>query len=295
LQWVERAVPDLASEAEQWMRDHLDTNAVSTPRFDDYAALIDRLDQVASSHEVYLAAQVQSRSADLDESLEVAVSEWSAISRRLASIGLSPKPLSRAELTGLLKAYTDGIGFAGAEAATDTMPMAVDEQWDHTRIDGLYHRAFAVTAWPRVRVWPSWLEPLLLGASSGSLRTLSVHMHPIAQDTARRRAQAAVAATALDEDSRRRAGFLASAQHRREAGDAAHREEELVAGYGEHAIGAVCLVSAPTLDLIDSGSRALVQGAVQSSLDLRVLYGAQQAGYVAALPLAALRFARTVV
>jgi hypothetical protein len=295
LQWVQRSVPDLAAEAETWMRQHLSPLRTGTKAFEDYADLIDRLDEVASTHEVYLVAQIRSKAADLDESLEEAVLEWSAISSRLAGIGLSPRPLARAELTGLLGAYADGVGFAGAQKTPDAMPMAFDEHWDHIRVDGLCHRVFAVSAWPRIRVWPSWLEPLLIGGSAGNLRTVSVHMHPVSHDTARRRARAAVAATSLDEESRRRAGFVIGAQHRREASDAEQREAELVAGYGEHSLGALCMVSAPSLELLEAASRALVQGSVQSSLDLRVLYGAQRAGYVGALPLAQLRFNRTLL
>ncbi|HEX3840772.1 MAG TPA: SCO6880 family protein [Acidimicrobiales bacterium] len=296
LQWVERTVPDLAAEAEVWMRDHLDTGSLGGSAFDDYAELIDRLDEVASTHEVYLAVQIHTRASDLADALSVAAPEWAAISHRLAGIGLTPKPLSGSGMAALLKSCADGTAYAGPDPGPgDTVPMATEVAWDHLRVDALYHRVLAVAAWPRVQVGPSWLEPLLVAGSAGSLRTLSVHLHPVAPDVARRKARAAVAATAMDEDSRRKAGFIVGAQHRREAGDAERREAELVSGYGEHAIGAVCMVSAPTLELLDAGTRTLVQGAVQSCLDVRVLYGAQSEGYVAAMPLAALRFSKTVI
>jgi len=295
LQWVERAVPDLAAEAEGWMRRHLSPKHADSAALDDYAALIDRLDALSASHEVYLVTQIRSKSDDLERSLDEGAFEWSAICSRLAAIGLNPRPLSRAQLTGLLRCYADGLGFPGTQASTDTMPMAIEEGFDHLRMDGLYHRVFAVAAWPRTRVWPSWLEPLLLGGSVGALRTVSVHLHPLSHDIARRKARAAVAATSLDEESRRRAGFVIGAQHRREAADAEQRESELVAGYGEHAISAICMVSAPNEDALEVASRALVQSSVQSSLDLRLLHGEQAAGYVAALPLAALRFRRTLL
>ena len=69
LQWVERTVPDLAAEAEVWMRDHLDSGSLGGSAFDDYADLIDRLDEVASTHEVYLVAQIHTRASDLADAL----------------------------------------------------------------------------------------------------------------------------------------------------------------------------------------------------------------------------------
>ena len=104
-----------------------------------------------------------------------------------------------------------------------------------------------------------------------------------------------MAASSLDEESKSRSGFVTSAQARREASDAEVREAELVAGYGEHQIGAVCMVSAASLDALEMGSKILTQGAGTSGLDLRVLYGQQRAGYVASVPLAQMRFARTVL
>ncbi|MHB1507958.1 MAG: SCO6880 family protein [Acidimicrobiales bacterium] len=296
IEWVERTVPDLASEAEQWMRAHLSPSALGTAGLDDYANLLDDVEAVACTHEVYVSVQISSKLADLPDAMTEAAPQWVSIANRLSALGLITRPLSQSDVKALLQASADGIAFhPGDSRNVDPSPMAIDEQWDYLRVDGLFHRVFAVTAWPRVRVWPSFLEPLLLASSAGSLRTVSVHLHPVEPETARRRARAAVAMTALDEQSRHKAGFVISSQHRREADDAERREAELVAGYGEHQIGAVTMVSAPTKELLEAGSRALVQGAVQSMLDLRVLYGSQRDGYVAALPLAHLGFARTVV
>jgi len=297
IQWVQRSVPDLASEAETWMREHISMAGTDNgPAFDDYAALLGNLDDVAATHEVYLVVQIRSAKRDVQEAIMEAAPEWAAVTSHLARIGLSPRPLRKADMGALLDACANGTASAPGLATTPSvMPMAISEQWDHVRVDGLYHRSFTVTAWPRVRVWPSWLEPLLLSSSPGSLRTVSVHMHPVEAATARRRARAAIAASALDEESKSRSGFVTSAQARREASDAEVREEELVAGYGEHQIGALCMVSAPTLDALETGSKMLVQGAGASGLDLRVLYGQQRSGYVAAVPLAQMRFARTVL
>jgi hypothetical protein len=297
IQWVQRSVPDLASEAETWMSEHITMAGTdSGPAFDDYAALLGNLDNVAATHEVYLVVQIRSAKRDIQEAILEAAPDWGAITSRLGGIGLSPRPLRKTDMVALLDACANGTASApGLTATPSVMPMAIAEEWDHVRVDGLYHRSFTVTAWPRVRVWPSWLEPLLLSSSPGSLRTVSVHMHPVDGATASRRARAAMAASSLDEESRARSGFVISAQARREAADAEVRESELVAGYGEHQIGAVCMVSAATLDALELGSKMLVQGAGASGLDLRVLYGQQRAGYVAAVPLAQMRFARTVL
>jgi hypothetical protein len=297
IQWVQRSVPDLASEAETWMHEHMSVAGIdSGPAFDDYATLLDNLDNVAATHEVYLVVQIRSSKRDIQEAILEATPEWTAITSRLGSIGLSPRPLRKTDMVALLDACANGTASTPGGAATSSvMPMAISEEWDHVRVDGLYHRSFTVTAWPRVLVRPSWLEPLLLSSSPGSLRTVSVHMHPVDGATAQRRARAAMAASSLDEESKSRSGFVTSAQARREASDAEVREAELVAGYGEHQIGAVCMVSAASLDALEMGSKILTQGAGTSGLDLRVLYGQQRAGYVAAVPLAQMRFARTVL
>lgn len=91
-------------------------------------------------------------------------------------------------------------------------------------------------------------------------------------------------------ESRRRSGLVHSARVDREAADAAKRDEEQTAGYNEHRIAGIGLVSAPSLDLLQSGARRFEQGANRSNLEVHPLWGRQRESWVAALPFGQVRF-----
>ncbi len=294
LQWVERCVPDVAGSAAAWMADHL-AEDIPPKRVKDYAALLERLDARSAVHEVYIAVSVRPKARSRDEAISQAVFEVQLIATRLSAIGFEVTPLDADGLYCLLRAGTEGVARAALPAHQRAGPitMAQDERWDAVRADGLWHRTMCVAAWPRTEVGPAWLEPLLVAASPGALRTLAVHLHPTPPSRSRRRVTVRRTTAEANLEQRRMRGWLVGAQERREAEEAARRDAELVAGYGEHRIAAVVTVSAATEDALEAATRNVEAAAGRAGIALRTLYGRQADGLTATLPLCRLAMRST--
>jgi hypothetical protein len=161
-------------------------------------------------------------------------------------------------------------------------PMAIHERWSSVRIDDRWHSSYWISEWPRLDVGPDFMVPLLL---VGGVRVVSVTMAPVPPARARREVESARTADLADEELRRRAGFLDTARHRREAEGAARREVELADGHGEYRFSGYVSVSAETPDELDSVCAAVEQAAQQSHLELRRLHGQQREAFTWTLPL----------
>jgi Putative type VII ESX secretion system translocon, EccE len=167
-------------------------------------------------------------------------------------------------------------------AKAGAWPMAVQEEWASVRVDGGLYATYWVAEWPRLDVGPDFLAPLLL---VGGVRTVSVTMAPVSPAKARREVESARTADLADEELRRRAGFLSTARHRREAEGARHREAELAEGHGEYRFSGYVTVSGTTEDELAGACAAVEQAAQQSHLELRRLYGQQREAFSWTLPL----------
>jgi hypothetical protein len=171
-----------------------------------------------------------------------------------------------------------------APEASAPWPLAVDDGWSAYRTDGAWHATYWIAEWPRVEVGPDFLSPLLLGGVGH--RTVSVVMAPVAPGEAARQVEAARTADVADEQLRRRAGFLATARHRRQAEGVVQREAELADGHGEFRFsGYVTVTVAERAELSDACAE-VEQSARQANLELRRLYGQQEAAFSWTLPLA---------
>ena len=294
VQWVERQVPDVAGAAAAWMGRHL-ASSTDPSRAEDYAALLDRLDAVSSVHEVYVAVDVSSHVRDRAEAIAAACFELQLIATRLGAIGLEITPLDADALSGLLVAAVAGVPRSALAPSQHNGPavMAREEHWDALRVDGLWHRSLCVSAWPRTEVGPAWLEPLLVAASPGAVRTIAVHLHPTPPSVSRRHVTVRRTTAEANVEQRRRRGWLVGARETREATEAARRDAELVAGYGEHRIAAVVSIAAPSKDALAAATRAVQAAGARSGIDLSVLYGRQSDAMVASLPLARLAMRAT--
>ncbi|MCL4423707.1 MAG: type VII secretion protein EccE [Actinobacteria bacterium] len=295
--FVERIVPDISGEAESWMRDHVSKASLhggTQEQIEDYADLLVLLDSAAMSHEVYATITISPQARDKDKQLQELEYEALHFFGRLAATGLEMHVLSADDLYATLAAHLEGMPRHLESGASPgrAVPLGFDAQWSHLAIDGLYHRSLAVSSWPRVPVGASWLSPLLSAQIQGVTRNLALHFQPTPPSLARTRVRMAITQSEMQRQTRARWGFIRSAQTEREASEAVRREQELVAGYGEHRIGAVVCISAPSLDLLFDGTRRVIQGASTSGIDLRPLYGQQPDGYAAALPIGQVGFRR---
>lgn len=277
LQWVERAAPAGAPPAGP------DGPAAAGARHADYLDLEAACYGAATTHRVHLAAQVRATGRD-GEGAERALSEARSLASRLTELGLAALPLGIDALAALVRSYADlaPLSGGGAQAAA---PAGRVVAWDHLVTEGLWHRAYAVVAWPRRAVPTTWLEPLLLASCAPAVRTLAVHLVPVPARVALRRAASARMGVALDDAQRQRYGLLDRHAHAREASDADAREAELVAGYAEYRTAGVVLLSAASREALEEGGRALGPAAGAAGVELRVLYGHQDQGWAAAMPL----------
>jgi hypothetical protein len=197
--------------------------------------------------------------------------------------------LTAADLAGAIRAALDppnGRLPAGSKPTTpgSPWPLAVDEGWAAYRSDGAWHATYWIAEWPRIEVGPDFLSPLLLGGVAR--RTVAVVMAPVGPAEAARRVEAARTADAADEQLRRRAGFLATARHRRQAEGVLRREAELADGHGEFRFSGYVTVTVSERGHLDDACAEIERCGRQANLELRRLYGQQQAAFTWTLPLA---------
>jgi hypothetical protein len=178
----------------------------------------------------------------------------------------------------------DWSGVASKAPATDRTPwpMGTEVGWDLVRTDATWHAAYWVAEWPRVDVQPDFLGPLLFAPLR---RTLSVVMEPI--DPARAARQVAQARTAglADGELRRRNGFLTSARHSRESQSVDERDVELADGHAQFRYSGYLGVTADSQADLVASCAALEQAAGHARLEVRRLFGQQDAALLSLLPL----------
>ena len=160
--------------------------------------------------------------------------------------------------------------------------MATEAGWETVRTDGAWHATYWVAEWPRVDVQPDFLGPLLFAPLR---RTLSMVMEPV--DPARAARQVAQARTAgmADGELRRRNGFLTSARHSRERQSVDERDVELADGHAQFRFSGYLGVTADSPAELVAACAALEQSAGQARLEVRRLYGQQDAALLCLLPL----------
>jgi hypothetical protein len=272
---------------------------------DDYAELLTRAAPKAVTHDILVTVTVdlsavpmrKARPTDaLSAGLQLLVEELRLFGVRLEAAGLAvDAPLTPAELTQA--ARTRSSPFAEAQhrslaaslaaglgvAAVDTAPMAVEEAWDHVRVDGAVHRTWWVEGWPRSEVPAVWMDLLLLGGAC--TRTVTVVFEPVAPSQSARAVDEASVALESAEVSKSKRGFRIRAGDRRAREEVERREHELVAGHGELAYCGLVTVSAPSTEALDEAGADFEQGAAHAGLQLRPLESRHAAGWVSSLPL----------
>jgi hypothetical protein len=162
-------------------------------------------------------------------------------------------------------------------------PVAAEVSWSTYRTDGVWHATYWMSEWPRVEVGPDFLAPLLLQASGR--RTVAVTMAPTSPAEATRSVEAAKTADLADGELRRRAGFLNSARRQRESEHIHRRETELAEGHADYRYSGFVTVTAADADSLEQACAEVEQLAHQAHLELRRLYGRQEAAFTWTLPL----------
>jgi hypothetical protein len=286
LQWIERTVP---SDREGLRRYVMEAAAEQTgPRRESYDELVGGAGPVGQHHEVLIVVGLRPRRRSGHASpYDVLRRELRLLQGRLDAADLTVEGnLGPGELTHRIRAALDPAGVAPGPPPGrpgSPWPLAADEGWSAYRSDGAWHATYWIAEWPRIEVGPDFLTPLLLGCIGH--RTVSVTMAPIGPAEAARQVEAARTADVADEQLRRRAGFLATARHRRQAEGVLRREAELAEGHGEFRFSGYVTVTVVERGELDDACAEMEQGARQANLEVRRLYGQQQAAFTWTLPL----------
>ena len=161
-------------------------------------------------------------------------------------------------------------------------PMVVEPHWDAVHTDATWHSTYWIAEWPRVDVTPDFLGPVLF---SSLRRSVVMVMEPVSPSRAARQVAQARTADIADGELRRRGGFLTTARQTREREGVEERDLELAEGHAQYRFSGYVTLTADSRAGLDPARAALEQAAAQSRIELRLLYGEQDAAFACSLPL----------
>lgn len=291
-QILERTLPDPADELGQWAKKRKLNPA--TPAGAIYNDLLAQAAPTAARHETLfsfavnldaVSREVRKHGGGLIGATAVLESEARAFQTSLAAAGVAGAWLSAGDIASSLRTAFDPAATRTVPSphtldAVDAGPLAVDAAWDRLRTDSSFHRVYVVTEWPRIRVTPSFLSPLLL--KPGIRRTFTLVLQPIPMAKALRDARRHQVERVSDRATRSRIGQLETEQDRQLDADVAQRERDLAAGHGDVRWLGLLVVSADTGEALDEACMGIEIAATQALLDLRRLVGQQLEGFIAA-------------
>jgi hypothetical protein len=284
VQWMAASFPDQGHGVRAYLSSQARADPASTC-VASYEALLDEIDADACTHDVVLTVQVR-----LTKSVEIAGAvlqrEMASLARLLPDANIEVSGVLSADdiVARLLRTYEPSpVHGAWTSAASDPWPMAMEEEWERVRVDGLLHTTFWVAEWPRTDVRSDFLAPLLLGSARV---TLSVVMEPLGPEKAVRKVEASRTADLADAELRRRGGFVSTARHSRESDVLVRREAELADGHASFRYSGFITVTARNDAEMDAACDVVQHAASQSRLVIRRLYGEQASAYTCTLPLA---------
>lgn len=162
-------------------------------------------------------------------------------------------------------------------------PMAVEEHWTYVRTDSGFHQTFWIAEWPRQKVLPGFLHPLIY---VGDFRhTVTEVIRAVPTTEALRDIRSAQEAHETRRRINTRFDRPLTREQRAEEDEVAQREEEIVAGHGDVRPASYVTISAATLEDLARHRQELESAAAGAFVELRLLAGQQWAAFVAgALP-----------
>ncbi|GAA1783671.1 hypothetical protein GCM10009712_33750 [Pseudarthrobacter sulfonivorans] len=158
-------------------------------------------------------------------------------------------------------------------------PMAVVEHWSYLRTDTGFHQTFWIAEWPRQKVFPGFLHPLIY---VGDFRhTVTEVIRAVPTTEALRDIRSAQEAHETRRRINTRFDRPLTREQRAEEEEVAQREEEIVAGHGDVRPAAYVTITAPTLEDLARHRQELESAAAGAFVELRLLAGQQWAAFVA--------------
>jgi hypothetical protein len=304
VQWIERAVPDDGDALNRYLAEAR-VQPMNTPTVRSYIDLLEEFGPISQQHETFIAIQISAVKSgrivkkagggdkgativlirelrQLADTLMAAdISVDGALSPRLLALTFrnAVDPHNRRALVKKGRMDPERAGVAPANA----WAMSTEVKWDHYRTEDVFHTTYWISEWPRVEVGPDFLSPLMIRTQR--IRTVSLVMQPIDPGKAQREVESAHTAYLSDNELRNRAGYVTSERRRRELEGVLRREQELADGFSEYRFAGYVTVTASTLEEMDEACNEIEQIATQSRLELRKLYGEQDAAFACTLPL----------
>ena len=270
-----------------------------------YLTLIDAVAPTTVRHEVLVEVTVDLRrvrrkrqrpGADIEGGVAVLLEEVRLFAARLEHAGLdvgapfdaaalveATRVRSDPRLASVLPVLSRSLAAATRKAPADFGPLAVEEHWDHVRVDGAVHRTWWFARWPLREVPAAWLDQLLFGISA--TRTITVVFEPISPSRSDRDIDKESVARETNADDRARRGFRVKAADRKASREVTLRESELNDGYSELAYVGLLTLTASTLHELDDLGGLVEQTAAQVGVELHALFSRNASGWLSSLPL----------
>ena len=275
----------LPADSEPLLAHLRSTGDAASPGFGGHALLLERAGKRSWRHETFLVVSVRCRGrhghrGPTAEGAATLRNQVRAIRAQMRSAGFVCEGVLDA--VGAATAI-GGFLVAGLDQNPGAFPwpLAVEEHWSEVRAEGCWHRTFWVAEWPRSRVGPDFLSPLLVGTAR---RSVSVVMAPIPPERAARDAESSRTAEVADAQLRAQGGFLQTARQRRQSEALEGRETELADGRGAFELAGYITVSASDKPGLEEAASELERAAGAAKLSLRPLYGQQKEALGWALP-----------
>ncbi|MFX1821786.1 hypothetical protein PV768_18565 [Pseudarthrobacter sp. CC4] len=162
--------------------------------------------------------------------------------------------------------------------------MAVEEHWTYLRTDTGFHQTFWIAEWPRQKVFPGFLQPLIYVGEFRHTFTEVIRAVPTAE--ALRDIRSAQEAHETRRRINARFDRPLTREQKAEEEEVIQREEEIVAGHGDVRPAAYMTITATSLEDLARYRQELESAAAGAFVELRLLYGQQWAAFVAGgLPL----------
>ncbi|KRE65679.1 hypothetical protein ASG92_17005 [Arthrobacter sp. Soil736] len=158
-------------------------------------------------------------------------------------------------------------------------PMAIEERWTYLQTDSGFHQTFWIAEWPRQKVFPGFLHPLIYVGDFRHTVTQVIRSVPTVE--ALRDIRSAQEAHETRRRINTRFDRPLTREQRAEEEEVAQREEEIVAGHGDVRPAAYVTISAATLDDLARHRQELESAAAGAFVELRLLAGQQWAAFVA--------------
>lgn len=308
----ERSLPDDGTALQSWTRLHLDPSAPAAAT-DLVTELAAQGGPIANTRTTYLTVTLSAARARLAikgagggrlGACAVLVRELLAMQASLAAADLkvvaqlSPRVLAQVIRTAYDPDSVAELAMRNAAAAARTWegvepgvdpdlagPAAAETSWGSYRHDGATSVAYQVRSWPAASVYATCLQPLLRPRTNAG-RSLSVVYEPLGP----RRARAELSRERTKRDVARRlrarTGRIESMDERADMGRALDQDVARAAGHGIVRFTGLVAVTVTDPAQLETACAELQQDGAAAGLELRRLWGAQDAGFAAAaLPL----------